>query len=242
ITNHRIKDLVPKGLLNAETSTLLVNALYFKGIWYDEFDVEKTTKKNFYSSPDHTVEIDMMHMNENEMYYENDQVQLLSLKYEHCSAKMIIILPKEKFGLKKVMDQLNGSTLRRWISELDKKEVHMQIPKFKIEQSFNLNESLRKLGLSLPFTDDADFSAMVEGTKIKISDVVHKAFIEVDEKGTEAAAASFAKMVPCSLFISNEGPKIFTADHPFLFILKAGRYEQDQDTILFMGKFYGRHH
>uniref|UniRef100_A0A915I1I2 Serpin domain-containing protein n=1 Tax=Romanomermis culicivorax TaxID=13658 RepID=A0A915I1I2_ROMCU len=223
MTNRRIKNLLSKNQLTAQTSILLINALYFKSYWFDEFHVENTTKKNFYPSPDDQVqEIDMMHMKSIKMYNENDLVQLLTLNYAcSFSAEMVIILPREKFGLKKVVDKLNGSTLRRWISEARKKEVQIQLPKFKVLQSFNLNECLQKLGLAEIFTEAADFSAMVDdGSKVKISDVIHKSFIE----------DIFYKM-----FVSKEDPKIFKADHPFLFVLLAGH-----STILFIGQFCGR--
>uniref|UniRef100_A0A915HKM0 Serpin domain-containing protein n=1 Tax=Romanomermis culicivorax TaxID=13658 RepID=A0A915HKM0_ROMCU len=243
ITNKKIQNLVPPGCLTSDVALVIINALYFKSPWFNQFSEHMTQKKKFHSSPSEQIDLDMMHMTDDGLWFEDHEVQVLEMAYAHREASMILILPKEIYGLRNVLQNLDGKKLLKWINNMTNEKVQVQIPKFKIERSFQLNDPLKCLGIKDAFGfDSSDFSKMIDDPKIKvkISEVLHKAFIEVDEKGTEAAAATMVKVVAmcCSAKIDRREPKRFVADQPFLFLLTAGR--NDKRVVLFLGQYYGK--
>uniref|UniRef100_A0A915JNN0 Serpin domain-containing protein n=1 Tax=Romanomermis culicivorax TaxID=13658 RepID=A0A915JNN0_ROMCU len=236
VTENKIKNLVAPDVLDARTVMLLVNALYFKGVWEDKFYERSTKKQDFYVSENRKVQVDMMRLREDKGYYEDQEVQVLELGYLGSQVSMTIILPKVKNGLKNVLQGMDGRKLSTLVESVSFETVIIELPKFKMENSFNLNNALMKLGISEAFTDDANFSKMT-ATSVKISEVVHKSFIKIDENGTEAAAATYVKVVPASARFPPPTPKKFTADHPFLLLLTVGG--RNDKEILFIGEFYG---
>uniref|UniRef100_A0A915HWB5 Serpin domain-containing protein n=1 Tax=Romanomermis culicivorax TaxID=13658 RepID=A0A915HWB5_ROMCU len=156
---------------------LLVNALYFKGVWEDAFFELATKKQDFYVSENQKVQVDMMHLTEEKGYYEDQEVQVLELAYLRSQVSMTIILPKVKNGLQNVLQGMDGRKLSRLVESVSSQNVNIELPKFKMENSFDLKDVLKKLGLGEAFSDNANFSKMT-ATAVKISEVIHKSFIK----------------------------------------------------------------
>jgi len=225
-TNYKIKDMIDSGALSDLTRLVLTNAIYFKGLWENQFDPEDTFETDFKTTSDETVKANMMSLSDIEFNYaETNDLQILKLPYKGKDLSMIIILPKEN-NVSIAESALSSVNLANWNSSLREIEIEVNIPKFKFETEYNLNDILTDMGMTDAFTGAADFSGM-DGTKsLFISDVLHKAFVEVDEKGTEAAAAT-AVIVAMSA-VTN----MFNADHPFVFLIQ----HEETGAILFMGK------
>uniref|UniRef100_A0A915HKB8 Serpin domain-containing protein n=1 Tax=Romanomermis culicivorax TaxID=13658 RepID=A0A915HKB8_ROMCU len=185
VTNKKIRNLVPLGSLTADVALLLINALYFKAAWFKQFADNATQKKKFEISTVEKIDLDMMQMTDGKMWFDDDEVEILEMTYAHVGASMILILPKERHGLKNLLRDLNSEKLFKWLNSMNNEKVHVEIPKFKVEQSFRLNEPLKSLGIRDAFDfGTSDFKNMVDDPKIqiKISEVLHKAFIEVGKK------------------------------------------------------------
>jgi len=219
-TNDRIKDLIPKGMLDPMTRLVLANAIYFKGNWARQFKAEHTRPTLFKLADGTTTNVPMMSQTADFKLAHTPDFQALELPYEGGDLSMLILLPSES-------DKLPEFNLER-LAELqfNEMEVMVQLPKFKLESSFELGGTLAALGMPLAFSRQADFSGMAGTKNLYISDVVHKAFVEVNEEGTEAAAATAVGMRTTSM------PPMFTANHPFLFLIR----ENSTGTILFIGR------
>ncbi len=229
-TNNMIKDVIQPGEINPSTRLLITNAVYFKGTWVVPFDKNRTKSDYFSAASGNTVSVPMMttHLYDAIFgYMETDSLQVLELLYATDSMKqvsMLVLLPKGN-TLKSIEKSLSVQTLSELRKRLIKQEVHVRFPKFKFETRYSLPDTLASMGMPTAFTDRADFSGM-DGTKnLYIEDVIHRAFIDVNEEGTEATAAtvglpSIGKMT------------VFRANHPFIFLI------QDNETgfILFMGR------
>jgi len=233
-TNDKIKDLIDPKSLGVDTRMVLVNAIYFKGLWKHQFKKERTAKAPFYTSETDSVDVDMMHVKQYFRYGEFPDIDAkgLELPYKDSDMSMFIILPNLRTGLAKLETNLKNVDLNALSRNMFRQEVDVSIPKFKIEFKLSLVDTLKKMGMSEMFSDNADFSDLLDSTEpLKVSDVVHKAFIEVNEEGVEAAAATgivFMILSAPDYF----GPTIvFKADHPFTFILKK------KEEILFIGKY-----
>jgi serpin B len=234
ITNDKIKDLVPVEAVNGDTRLILVNAIYFKGDWKNPFEEAKTVKKPFHVSQNKTVDVDMMHAKlKTFKFTATDTCQVLGIPYKSQDLAMFFVLPTTRNGLQALEKELTGPALIELIHHVYTTEVEVQLPKFKLEKSFDLVEKLGKLGMTDMFSCNADFSKISGSKDLCVSNVVHKAFIEVNEKGAEAAAATAVVMA------SRCGPmpsQRFIADHPFLFAL----FERKTSSILFLGHYYGQ--
>jgi len=225
-TNNKIKNMIDPGALSEFTRLVLTNAIYFKGLWANQFNPENTHKADFKITQNTTTEVDMMSLSDTKFNYtETDDLQIIKLPYKGNNLSMIIILPKEN-NISIAESELNAVNLTSWINSLKETEINVNIPKFKIETEYNLNDVLKKMGMTDAFSVAADFSGM-DGTKdLYISDVVHKAFVEANEEGTEAAAATGVIMTLKAVLYS------FNADHPFVFLIQ----HEETGAILFMGK------
>jgi serpin B len=232
-TNQKIENLIAPGILDDDTRLVLVNAIYFKGDWLKKFDKDNTQKKPFYSAPDRELQVDMMHMYSKKFPYgETDEFQILGIPYEGHELAMFVLLPKEKYGLEKLESGLTGGKILDAIQNTRDTQVEvLALPKFKLLQQFNLSGALKELGAREMFEDNADFSNISGRRDLKVSEVIHKAFVEVNEEGTEAAAATAIEMVLCSMPIESETLN-FIADHPFLFVI----FDQRANSLLFVGK------
>jgi serpin B len=222
-TNNKIKDIIPDGMLGSSTRLVLTNAIYFKGDWLMEFDSDNTHDADFYLDDGTTTTVDMM-MNTKEDfgYYENDDVQVLEMLYKGEDLSMLAILPKEG----KV--DLTLDNLEEWRSGLIEQDVNVYFPKFTFETKYFMKDMLIDMGMVDAFSNNADFSGMDGTEELLIDNVIHQAFVEVDEKGTEAAAATAVMVISESVSDYKE----FRANQPFIFII------QDRETgmILFMGE------
>ena len=228
-TKDKIKELIPPGGVNRDTALVLTNAIYFKGEWRIKFEKEDTIYEDFYVSEKDKVRVPMMHLEEKFRYYEDEELQIVELPYKGDELSMVVILPQETNGVKKVEDMLTAERLGALLSKMKAEKIELILPKFKMTWgSFSLNDVLIELGMPDAFDEmKADFSGINGKGGIWIDNVFHKAFIEVNEEGTEAAAATGVVIVWGSHVIP-----VFRADHPFVFVIKDNR----SGSILFMGR------
>ncbi len=234
-TNDKIKDLIPSGTLNPTTRLVLTNAIYFKGDWTIKFDKTKTKKEDFKVNENTIVQADMMRLKEDSEkfnYSETEELQILEMPYKGKNLSMIVLLPKN--DLKKIESMLSTEKLNEWKKTMHKKEVYVYFPKFKFETKYFIGNILSEIGMPTAFNSNADFTGMFDSSKVNenlfISKVIHQSFVQVDEEGTEATAATGVIVGYTSTGPSE--PIIFKADHPFIFIIQ----ENSTESILFMGK------
>lgn len=228
-TNNKIKDLIPPGGIDEQTALVLTNAIYFKGEWKIKFSKWKTRKADFTVSTKDKVKVPMMHLKEDFKYYEDEKLQTLELPYKGDEISMLVILPSEPEGIREIENTLTTENLNILLSKIKSTKVDVFFPKFKMTWgTFSLKNTLVVLGMPEAFEPEkADFSGMNGKRDLWISDVFHKTFIEVNEEGTEAAAATGVVMSK-ALHIE----PVFRADHPFIFIIK----DNHSGSILFMGR------
>lgn len=229
-TNNKIKNLYSLDSFSADTSIVLMNAVYFKAFWSEQFDPLDTFKSTFFTGETESILTDFMHAEKYFKYGEFAELnaKAIELPYKSSEFTMMILLPYNRTGLSQVEQKMNQINLFELSSRMESKEVTVKIPKFKIESKTEMNTPLMKMGMSRMFTA-GEMNKMVESpVPQRVSDVSHKAFIEVYEKGTEAAAATGIKVVPLSLIIKDY--TFFLAEHPFIFAIK------DASNIYFMGR------
>lgn len=243
-TNSKIKDLIKPGLLDHLTRLVLVNAIYFKGNWANPFDKNHTKDAPFWLSFAQQTSVPMMTQKGLFGYMENSNIQALELSYASKSQNsdsietssysenalsMVILLPRQRDGLANLETMLTDTNLDQWLADLRWKKVKISLPKFKISAEFELSKTLEKMGMADAFGEKADFSGMDGSKKLQISEVVHKAFVDVNEEGTEAAAATGVMITTRGL--PPPDPE-FIADHPFIFLIR----HNSSNSILFMGR------
>ncbi|XP_049621079.1 serpin B6-like [Suncus etruscus] len=233
-TEGKIKDLLKPGMVNSETLLVLANAIYFKGNWASRFEEENTKESSFKISKNVSKPVQMMYQTATfkMTYIEEIFTQILVLPYVGKELNMIIMLPDEDKDLKTVESALTYEKFKEWtqMDMMDDDEVEVLFPRFKLEENYDLEAVLGKLGMTLAFDRAAaDFSGMLSKQKLCLSKVVHKAFVEVNEEGTEAAAATGATFV---FYCARVLPR-FCADHPFLFFIQ----DSQTQSILFCGRF-----
>jgi serpin B len=231
-TREKIKELVKRVFVNVDTRLVLTNAIYFKGQWEEAFEKASTHDENWHV-PSGTRKVLMMHQKGGYLYCEGDGFQALDLPYKGEQLSMLVVLPRKKDGLASLETKFAaGGSYEKVTAKLHHEEtVILSLPRFKMETEFKLKPVLCALGAELAFSDDADFSGIGE-EPLKISEVVHKAFVEVNEEGTEAAAATAVGMVLCAAVMRPVAPKVFQADHPFLFFIR----DRNTNAVLFSGR------
>ena len=229
-TRERIRDLLQPLMLTPQTVLVLTNAVYFKADWLTPFEKHMTHERDFYVTPEHKVRVPMMHRTGSYAHHDAGSVQVLELPYRGERLSMVILLPKAKDGLAALEKALSPDALEGWLAGLRDERVAVALPKFTATQAFVLNDTLKAMGMPLAFSPEgADFSGMNGGVgPLWISKVVHKAFVAVDEKGTEAAAATAVIMERLAAPSGLE----FRADHPFVYLIRDRR----TGAILFMGR------
>jgi len=231
-TNEKIKELIKPGLIDYLTRMVLVNAIYFKADWQTTFDKQQTQKMDFRMDETNTVSCDFMFAEQEFKFYENeDGLKAIEIPYSSGKLSMLIILPKDNAGFNTLKKDISLDFYKKINSSLVSKKVKLYLPKFKITSEFELSDMLKQMGMPEAFSDRADFSGMTGTKDLKISKVIHKAFVEVNETGTEAAAATAVVMRVKSMPVT---PPEFKADHPFMFIIK----ENTENSILFAGNIY----
>jgi serpin B len=230
-TKNKIKDLIGRGALDKMTRLVLTNAIYFKGNWDRQFKEDRTMDAPFTLLSGDKVDVPMMNQKAEFRYMETEDIQALELPYVDDELSMVILLPKEPDGLPEFEKELTIETLSAWLSKLRKREVIVSVPKFKMTRQFSLASILKSMGITDAFSPgSADFSGMNGNKDLFISAVIHKAYVDVNEEGTEAAAATAVTMKLTSI-----GPTpipVFRADHPFLFLIR----DNLLGSILFIGR------
>ena len=234
-TNNKIKDLIPLGVIGTMTKLVLTNAIYFKGEWVKQFNKDDTKEESFRTNKNSTIKAPMMQLTDNKAifnYAENSNLQILELPYSGEELSILLLLPKGD-NLAKLESLLNTKRLSGWKKDLEAQRVKVFIPKFKFETKYLMTNDLKVMGMPIAFSDSADFSGMTGKRDLKIDEVIHQAFVEVNEEGTEAVAATLSIMNPIGVGPSKE-PKIpvFRADHPFIFFIQ----EKSTGNILFIGR------
>ena len=234
-TNGKIKNLIPDNALTPETLLVLINAIYFKGSWAEKFPEEATSRREFFLSPGQQIEHDTMYISD-KFFIKTDSnlgCNILELPYVGNSLSMFVILPDHVDGLRSLEQKLSPGFFHSLIEKkgFRKTEVEVFLPKFRLEARFELEDILAKMGLTDLFNDEkSDLSGMVSDDKrLYVSKVIHKAFVEVNEEGTEAAAAT-AGLVMCAM--SLEMGVEFKADHPFMFSI----VDKRSKVVLFVGR------
>lgn len=229
-TNDRIKDLLPSGSLSSLTRLVLTNAIYFKGQWKHAFAPTATQDAPFYRSPADTVTVPFMHQDETFSYGATDDLQILELPYVGDHLSMLVLLPRERDGLSALEQSLRIADLEKWLAGMRRKKVNVYVPRFRLSEKLELKSALSALGMPSAFDERrADFSAMNGNRDLFVSSAVHQAFVEVNEEGTEAAAATG---VVVGIRSAPLMPEEFRADHPFVFLIRDHRSGQ----ILFLGR------
>ncbi|NXG75608.1 SPB10 protein, partial [Baryphthengus martii] len=233
-TEGKIQNLLPSGSVDSLTRLVLINALYFKGNWATKFQVEATRQRPFRINTHTTKPVPMMHLSDkfNWAYVESIQADVLELPYVNNDLSMFILLPSDITGLQKLERELTFENLSAWTSPqlMDKMKMEVYLPRFILEDTYDLKSTLSRMGLQDAFTEgQADFTGMAENGDLFLSQVFHKCYLEVNEEGTEAAAASSATLASRSLGATI----IFAADHPFLFFIRHNKTK----SIVFLGRF-----
>jgi serpin B len=233
-TQNKIPNLFPDGTINAQTRLVLANAIYFHGSWVNAFDPNATNTGSFAVTPSKTVQVSLMHQTSNFLYGDKNGVQTLEMPYVGGNLAMDILLPDQPNGIGTLSSQLTAANLAQWTSGLSNDSVDVTLPKFQVNTSFSLNSVLGALGMPDAFNPKtADFSGMTTGSnRLYISQVVHQAYVNVDETGTEAAAATGVGMSPGEVNEYTPPPVVFDADHPFVYVIR----DTSTNTILFMGR------
>jgi serpin B len=235
-TREKIVDLIPSGVLKTDTRLVLTNAIYFEGGWQSEFSKNATKKLPFHETAQDKRDVLTMYQQEKFPYTEDADAQVLSLPYRGHELSMVIALPKKVDGLADLESGLSEERFANWIKTMrGNRPVDVYLPKFKMRSEFLLSQALGSMGMSLAFSENADFSLISPQEALKISEVVHQAFVDVDEEGTEAAAATAVIFAPTAApFEPREPPKpiLFRADHPFLFAIRDNR----TGAVLFIGR------
>jgi serpin B len=229
-THDKIKDLIQPGVLDSLTRMVLTNAIYFKGKWAQQFDPKMTFDGDFWTSGTDKVKARLMNEHGQFNYMENETLQAVELPYSGKGVSMIVLLPRKRDGLSGLEEKLTAKTLAEWTGAM--KPVHdlaVTLPKFKMTTQFELNKVLQAMGMKDAFGPKADFSGMGgDPGLLYLTHVIHKAFVDVNEEGTEAAAATavVASRAP--------GPvrPTFRADHPFVFVIR----DNKSGAILFIGR------
>ena len=229
-TEKKIVDLIPEGFLSSDTRLVLTNAVYFHGNWADQFKKEYTRDQDFQLTTTKSVKVPMMHRTGKCRYGAIEDLQVLELPYGDGSLSMIVLLPKAVDGLESIEARLNLENVQRWMQSVNQNyRLEISLPRFKTTAEFGMKRALQAMGMKSAFeVHGADFSGMTGDKSLFISDVVHKAFVDVNEQGTEAAAATGV----VTSTVSYSTPPTFRADHPFVFMIRDNR----SGALLFIGR------
>lgn len=237
VTNNKIQELLEPKAIDGMTRLIAVNALYFHDEWLDTFDPVMTNDELFTLLDGRRVETPMMHQSKHYAYVETIGEQVLTIPY-NSACNMIVILPKKRRGIGGLEKKIRSGAARPWEKGMRSHEVVLSLPKFRIETQVVLSGWLENMGVTEVFDQSrADLTGMATGESMErfeglsLSEIFHKTFIEVDETGTEAAAATATIVITASLS-KPPPPVIFTADHPFLFLIRVRK----TGLILFMGR------
>lgn len=227
-TEGQIKDLIPQGAIDAMTRLVLTNAIYFNAAWQYPFQKDATSDGTFYLLQGDKITVPMMRETESLGYAEGNDYQAVELPYDGRELSMLILLPQsgQFTAFEKSFDAKKADAI---IQSLASKRIALTMPKFEFTSSFSLKNALSTMGMPVAFTDNADFSGMDGKRDLFISAVLHKAFVSVDEAGTEAAAATAVIIAATAMPV---GPIELTINRPFIFLIR----DNQTGTILFIGR------
>lgn len=229
-TKQMIPELLGKGSITRDTTAVLTNAVYFKSEWQQPLAL-KNGLQPFYNLDGTTSSTNLMRSLDRFNYMEDGQVQVIELPYKGGELSMMIVLPtsKQPSAMQTLVKNLTANQISQWSQQLEPKKISLLMPKFKLEESYQMTPLLKKMGMPIAFSNRADFSLFNDKIPLAIDDVVHKAVVEVDEKGTVAAALTgVVVVIPVSASYNAE----FIADHPFMFMIK----DKKSEAILFLGQ------
>jgi serpin B len=226
-TNDKIKELLAKGILTEDTKLVLTNAIYFKGDWARQFKKDLTRDEPFHFTAHKSVTVPLMKQWGAFRAYNGEALQALELPYAGGALSMVVLLPRQVDGLADLEKALTPERLNGWHGQLRKvDEMEVSLPKFKMTWNLDLSETLKDMGMPTAFSGAADFSGFTGGrNELQVTHVIHKAYVDVNEEGTEAAAAT-------AVIVDASDPPQFRADHPFLFLIRDSR----NGSILFLGR------
>jgi serpin B len=228
-TNDKIRELLKPGVINSLTRLVLTNAIYFKGTWSHPFDARRTREEDFQVTDERKVRVPLMQQRVHAGFLEDGAVQLLELHYAGDNLSFVAVLPRKPDGLPALEQALSVDRLATWLGKVHQAEVQVTLPRFKLTEEFDLTRTLPEMGMSAAFDGSrADFSGLDGKKDLYISAVVHKAFVDVNEEGTEAAAATGVAIARAAVLRT----PTFRADHPFLFLIRDMR----SGSILFLGR------
>uniref|UniRef100_A0A0C9S385 TSA: Tityus bahiensis Tbah00688 mRNA sequence n=1 Tax=Tityus bahiensis TaxID=50343 RepID=A0A0C9S385_TITBA len=231
-TNGKIRNLIPASAVNSATQMIVVNAIYFKEHWKTQFNPEMTRISRFYMNRDTVYRVEMMNTHGTFIYGVSDDMkcQALEIPYSGDELSMLILLPQHPYnGFSHLAKTITGNRLKNLISSMSHRELWVTIPKFKVEEEFELSNILQKMGLRNVFNPVfADFSGFTGDKALSVDAVYHKSYIKVNEEGTEAAVAT---SVLLSRVARPSGITRFVADRPFLYLIR----HVQSNVILFMG-------
>ncbi|XP_066481450.1 serpin B10-like isoform X2 [Tiliqua scincoides] len=237
-TDNKITNLLPNGAVDSRTALVLVNAMYFKGQWKTRFQESDTTEMPFRLSKTKSKPVKMMFLKNKfrTFFIETLKVTILELPYVNDELSMFILLPEditdETTGLELLEKELTYERLSTWTSPemMDQMEVAVHLPRIRLEESYNLRSTLSSMGMTDAFSQSrANFTGMSKGDNLFLSEMYHKSFVEINEEGTEAAAASGAVVVTRS----SQLPMSVKADHPFVFFIR----HNTTKSVMFIGRF-----
>lgn len=230
-TNGKIEEIIDQ--IKTDSVLFLINAIYFKGNWANEFSKEATEVRPFTLLNGSKKQHPLMLQSRKFQYFENNLFQSVNLPYGKGRLSMYVFLPKQGVTLQKLYDNLNAQNWQQWMQQFRRREGAVGLPRFKLEYETELNDTLKALGMEVAFDPDrADFSAMRSiPPNLSISKVKHKSFVDVNEEGTEAAAATSVEIIATSAILEPEKPFRLIADRPFFFAIR----DNQTGTVLFMG-------
>jgi serpin B len=232
-TGHKITDLIPSGYINSLTRLVLANAVYFNATWAKQFSRDITREEDFITGTGETIVVPMMRRIDEGArfsFMETDEVLVLQMPFKGERLLMTVILPKEHH-MADLEKSITLEDILRWKKSLKEKRVDVYLPRFKVKSSYFLKDSLANLGMPAAFEETANFTGISAPGGLFITEVVHQAYIDVNEEGAEASAAA-AVMIGESASRDAEKASVFRADHPFLFMIE----DKEKGRILFMGK------
>ncbi|GFT16642.1 uncharacterized serpin-like protein TK1782, partial [Nephila pilipes] len=217
--SEKTHNMIPELLDSLDPNTVMVilNAVYFKGFWLHQFNEKHTFLQYFYNNGDEEnyKQVDMMHLKENFLYVEKGSYKALELPYRGEDISMLILLPNSKNGLNELENSLNSTFIQDLKRDMREKKVEVALPKFRLEYSKSLKQQFQSLGMNRIFSLGAHLDGINESKQLLVSEIVHKAVLVVNEEGSEAAAATAAMIMLCSLMMDPE----FIVDHPFMFVI-----------------------
>lgn len=222
-------DLIKKPLdrISADAMLYLINAIYFKGIWVKQFDSKKTYKTDFLAENGLRTQVDMMMQKDTFLYAEDEKAQYLDMPYGNKAFSMTVLLPKDGVTTGQLLEDLTADKFSGLYQSMQRQEVNVYFPKFKMENKYEMKDPMRALGMQLAFADEADFSP-ISDIRLLISRIIHSTYVEVDEVGTEAAAVTIVEFETTSM----PSTPFFVANKPFIFLIR----EKSTGVILFAGK------